>query len=98
MPTDRSPPPERLVPRIELPCAPPDKPIRERLDEPLGPEGEFRLLAGRPCILFASWDYAEDWSGDFVRAVDHRALEQAQRITAAEFWLHVRELQSRRAT
>ena len=78
--------------RIELPCAPADKPVRERLNEPVGAEGEFCVLAGAPYILFRDWDYAEDWSGEFVCTIAPRALEAAHVVTAEEFWRLVRRV------
>jgi len=82
---------------LELPCAPPDRPIRERLDEPLGEEGEFCRIDGRPCIVFAEWDYAEDWSGEFVRVIAPRTVIPEERLDAHRFWALVRSLQEPRA-
>ena len=84
---------ERDIASLELPCMPPDKPIRERLNEPVGEEGAFFLIDGRPCILFAEWDYAEDWSGEFVRPIEPPgAASPAQPLAAAEFWALVQSL------
>jgi len=77
-------------PSIDLPCMPADRPVRERLDEPLGEEGEFRVVDGRPCMLFASWDYAEDWSGEFVRTTDPLVVGGGLRLSRSEFWALVR--------
>ena len=44
-------------------------PVRERTNEPIPAEAECYLLEGRPHLLFANWDYAEDWSGVYVREV-----------------------------
>jgi len=78
---------------IDLPCAPPDRPILERLDEPIAEAVEYCVLNGNPCILFADWDYAEDWSGPFVRVIPPDALSAAPRIEPAEFWTAVRRAQ-----
>jgi hypothetical protein len=78
---------------IDLPCAPPDKPVRERLGEPVPPEGEFCVFQGRPCIWFRSWDYAEDWSGEFVRVVQPDSLSGASHLSGTEFWALVRRVQ-----
>ncbi len=75
---------------MALPCEPASKRIIERLDEPIEAPGECRVHAGKPCILFWDWDYAEDWSGEFVRAIPHSALNDAPKITCAEFWALVR--------
>jgi hypothetical protein len=45
------------------------KPIRERLNEPIPPEAGCYVFEDRPHLLFANWDYAEDWSGENVREV-----------------------------
>ena len=66
-------------------------PIRELLDEPIDPEGECCVLNGRPYILFGMWDYAEDWSGQFVRGVHPFTLIGAPTITVEEFWRLVRQ-------
>jgi len=50
------------------------KPIRERLNEPMPPEAVCYVLDGRPHLLFSQWDYAEDWSGDYVREVHPYAV------------------------
>lgn len=78
---------------VELPCMPPDRPIVERLGEPLHEAVEYCLLAEQPCILFVGWDYAEDWSGAFVRVMSSDALDAARRISASEFWSAVRRVQ-----
>jgi hypothetical protein len=78
---------------FELPCEAPTKPIIERLGEPIPEPGEYCVHEGRPCILFSDWDYAEDWSGRFVRTVQPAMLTGAARIGPAEFWSLVREVQ-----
>ena len=65
-------------------------PIREMLDTPIDPHGECRVLEGRPCIPYGMEDYAEDWSGEFVREVHPFALLSAPKVTAEEFWRLVR--------
>jgi hypothetical protein len=65
-------------------------PIREMFDEPLDPAGECCVLEGKPCILFGMLDYAEDWSGEFVREVHPFTLLWAPKVTAEEFWKLVR--------
>jgi hypothetical protein len=79
---------------ITLPCESPEKPILERLDEPMPEAGEYCVHEGRPCILFSDWDYAEDWSGRFVRTLQPSLLAAAARIGAAEFWSLVRDVQN----
>lgn len=73
------------------------KPIRERLDEPIDPEGECCVLVGKPCILYGMWDYAEDWSGEFVREVHPFMLIGAPKIAPTEFWGRVRAIEAERA-
>jgi hypothetical protein len=80
-------------PSIDLTCMPPDRPIAERLEEPLLEAVEYCILGGDPCILFVDWDYAEDWSGTFVRVIPSDALSAAPRIEASEFWTIVRRVQ-----
>ena len=76
-----------------LDCMPPDKPVVQRIGEPL-PEGvECCVLEGNPCILFADWDYAEDWSGTFVRVIRPDVLATARRVDSSEFWALVRRVQ-----
>ena len=88
---------ESRLPEIDLPCAPPDRLIVERLDEPL-PEGvEYCIAAGKPCIFFVDWDYAEDWSGAFVHVISPDALGAAPRVDAAEFWAAVRRVHGLRS-
>lgn len=65
-------------------------PISEQLDKPIDPEGDCCVLNGSPCILFGMWDYAEDWSGEFVRDMHPFALLSAPEITREEFWKLVR--------
>ena len=72
------------------------KPIRERLDEPIDPEGDFRVLDGKPYILYGMWDYAEDWSGEFLREVHPFTLIGAPNITVEEFWKLVRAIEAER--
>ena len=92
------PPGPRPPSALALPCAPPDKRVLERLHEPVPEEAEFRILYGRPCILFQGWDYAEDWSGTFVEVIAHETLREAQAVSAAEFWILVREVQAARTS
>jgi hypothetical protein len=80
---------------IDLPCMPPDRPIVERLDEPLLEKVEYCMLDDSPCILFVDWDYAEDWSGTFVRVIRPHMLSTARRVGASEFWVAVRCAQMR---
>jgi hypothetical protein len=79
---------------IDLPCMPPDRPVAERLDEPLCERVEYCLYEGNPCILFVDWDYAEDWSGEFVQVMGPEALSAAPRVSVSEFWVAVRRVQS----
>lgn len=81
----------------ELLPPPPDfkpKPIRDRIGEPIDPEGECCSLDGRPCILYADLDYAEDWSGEFIREIHPFLLIGAPNITIEEFWNLVRANQT----
>ena len=64
------------------------KPIREQLDEPIDPEGECCVLNGKPYILYGMWDYAEDWSGEFVREVHPFMLIGAPTITSRSVLEH----------
>lgn len=80
---------------IDLPCEAPQKPIVERLGEPIPEPGEYCLHEGKPYVLFSDWDYAEDWSGRFVRTVHPAVLAAAPRIGAAEFWAVVRDVHGR---
>jgi len=70
------------------------KPIRERLDEPIDPKGDCRVLHGKPYILYGNADYAQDWSGEFVREVHPFILIGAPSITIAEFWARVRAIEA----
>jgi hypothetical protein len=45
------------------------KPVREWLSEPLEPEAKCYVFDGKPYLLYPDWDYAEDWSGDYLREV-----------------------------
>jgi hypothetical protein len=83
---------------LDLPCEAPSKPIFERLGEPIPEAGEYCVHEGRPCILFSDWDYAEDWSGRFVRTVQPLALAGAAKVGATEFWSLVREVQGAAGT
>ena len=65
-------------------------PIRDQLDSPIDPEGDCCVLGGKPYNLFGMWDYAEDWSGEFVREVHPFLLLGAPVITREEFWKLVR--------
>jgi len=49
-------------------------PIRERLTEPIPADAECYMVDRRPHLLFADWDYAEDWSGEYVREVHPYAV------------------------
>lgn len=82
---------ERYLPDIELPCAVEDRAVRDRIGEPLPFGCEFYLDAGRPCILFPDWDYAEDWSGQFVRTIRPATLIGQKKISGTEFWALLRE-------
>lgn len=93
MPSPDSSPQERPPGEIELPCMPPDRRIVERLEEPLTEQVEYCIHAGNPCILFVDWDYAEDWSGLYVRVIPAETLGAALRVDAAEFWAAVRRVQ-----
>jgi hypothetical protein len=75
---------------IDLPCEPPSKRVIERLGEPIPEQGECCLYLGKPHIVFRDWDYAEDWSGEFVRVVHPQTLVGAGQVSAAEFWSVVR--------
>lgn len=90
MPSRESRPQAAPPADLDLPCMPPDRPILERLDEPLPDGVEFCIFAGQPCILFVDWDYAEDWSGEFVRVIPSDSLSGAPRTQASEFWALVR--------
>jgi hypothetical protein len=68
------------------------KPICEQLDEPIDPESYCCVLNGKPYILYGMWDYAEDWSGEFVREVHPFTLIGAPNITVERFWKLVREI------
>ena len=68
------------------------KRIVERLDEVIDEEGEPRVLDGRPCVLFGMWDYAEDWSGEYVRELHPFLLLHTPTLTVAEFWALVRKV------
>ena len=72
---------------------PAERPIVERLEEPLLEAVECCVLGDAPCILFVDWDYAEDWSGTYVRVIPSEALSGAPRIEVAEFWAIVRRAQ-----
>ncbi|MGH8220431.1 MAG: hypothetical protein ACREUT_17995 [Steroidobacteraceae bacterium] len=93
MPSSDSGPEEDRPSDIDLPCMPPDRPVVERLGEPLPDGVEYCILEANPCILFADWDYAEDWSGRFVRVIRPQALSGARRVDASEFWAAVRRIQ-----
>jgi hypothetical protein len=83
---------EQPLPDIRLGCEPPTRRIVDRLDEPLQNPGECRLYRGRPCLLFEDWDYAEDWSGEYVRVIAPQPLTAAGKLSTAEFWALVRKL------
>lgn len=76
---------------LELPCEPPSRRVVERLDEPIE-AGECRLYEGAPCILFEDWDYAEDWSGEFVQTLPPEVLASAPILSVSEFWALVRRV------
>lgn len=61
-------------------------PIREQMRSPIDPDGECCVLDGRPCILFGMQDYAEDWSGEFVREIHPFTLIGATKVSLDEFW------------
>jgi hypothetical protein len=81
-PGTRLPPPANFKPQ----------PISECIDEVLAPDAECYALNGAPCLLFADLDYAEDWSGTYVREL-HPFLVAicGKSISAEEFWRLVRE-------
>jgi hypothetical protein len=91
LPTSRVDPESRGTQAdIELPCEGPAKPIMERLGEPMPEAGEYCMHQGKPYVLFSDWDYAEDWSGHFVRTVEPSMIAGATKIGAVEFWTLVR--------
>jgi hypothetical protein len=93
MGSDRDNDPEAASPgTLDLPCAPPDTPIHKRLGEAVPEEAQVCVLADRPYIWFTDWDYAEDWSGEFARAVHPDSLSGARQISIAEFWALVRQV------
>ncbi len=61
-------------------------PIRRRVSEPIPAEAECYVLAGRPHLLFANWDYAEDWSGEYVREVHPFAVALGGKAIAEQEW------------
>ena len=61
-------------------------PFRDRLGEPIDPAGDCCVYEGRPCILFGDWDYAEDWSGEFVREIHPFLLIGPPTILREAFW------------
>jgi hypothetical protein len=76
---------------------PPDwkpTPVVERFHKPIDPEGDCCILDDMPCILFGQWDYAEDWSGEFVREMHPFELIGAPKVTVEEFWKLVVALHS----
>ena len=74
-----------------LPGSKPKK-VLTSIDEPIPEEGETCLLDGRPCILFANWDYGEDWSGENVCEIHPFSLIGAPMISVENFWILVRRL------
>ncbi len=70
-------------------------PICEQMGSPIHPDGECCVLDGRPCILFGMQDYAEDWSGEFVREIHPFTLIGAPKVAPAEFWQLVASRQDR---
>lgn len=72
------------------------KRIADCIGEPIPEEGEPCILDGRPCILFGMWDYAEDWSGEYVRELHPFALLRAPKVSTAEFWELVRKVHAAR--
>ena len=60
------------------------------LDEPIDPLAECCVYNGSPCILYGDCDYAEDWSGEFVREMHPFVLIGAPKLTADAFWQMVR--------
>ena len=59
-------------------------------------EGDCCVLEGKPYILYGMWDYAEDWSGEFVREVHPFTLLSAPTITTEAFWNMVRAIEAER--
>lgn len=78
---------------LDLCCMPPDKPVIERIGEPMTERVEYCILEGNPCVLFVDWEYAEDWSGTFVRVIPPDTLTAACRVDVTEFWAEVRRVQ-----
>lgn len=66
------------------------KRVVDCLDEPIHEEGSPCVLDGRPCILFGMWDYAEDWSGEYVRELHPFVLIGKPKLSTVEFWELVR--------
>jgi hypothetical protein len=66
------------------------KEVLSHLAEPIPEESEPCVPDGRPCILYANWDYAEDWSGETVRELHPFTLIGAPKLTVDEFWALVR--------
>jgi hypothetical protein len=59
--------------------------VVDRLEEPIDEEEEPCVLDGRPCLLFGMWDYAEDWSGEYVRELHPFLLLRAPKVSVVEF-------------
>jgi hypothetical protein len=72
-------------------CAPQPKRVLNCLDETIPLAGETRLWNWHPCILFATLDLCEDWSGEFVNAdINPFALLDSSMIGTRKFWARVR--------
>lgn len=84
---------------IQLPTPPSWKPtpIRDKPNEPIDPAGECYVMNGQPYLLFSDWDYAEDWSGEFVREIHPFAVLDGFPVEAAGWWQLVRRRQAESA-
>ena len=60
--------------------------IREQLAKPFEAEAEFIVHQGRPFVVWAEWDYAEDWSRYPVREVHpFEPYFKGQKVTETEW-------------
>jgi hypothetical protein len=60
-------------------------PIRDQLEHAIDPAADCVLRDGAPCLLYADWDYGEDWSGEFVREVHPYTLIGASVVTESQW-------------
>jgi hypothetical protein len=51
----------------------------------IDPAADRVLLNGKPYLLFADWEYAEDWSAEFVREVHPYIFIGEPKIPEAEW-------------